>query len=87
MWCSWSWTVILWGKRKEYFENYSANINSKFTESITFSANKNSVSTIFKPPAQKMVCYMMSVMSLLVSVVKQTKGKEEKQFPLQTLNL
>lgn len=33
-----------------------------------------------------MVCYMMSVMSLLVSVVSQTKGKEEKQFPLQILN-
>jgi len=71
---------------KEHFENYSANINSQFTGSITFSANKNSVSTISKPPAQKMVCYMMSVLSLLFSVVRQTKGKEEKQFPLQTLN-
>lgn len=75
------------GGGEEYFENYSANINSKFTGSITFSANKNSVSTISKPPAQKMVCYTMSVMSLLVSVVRQTKGKEEKQFPLQNLNL
>lgn len=74
-------------KKQEYFENYSANINSKFTGSITFSVNKNSVSTISKPPAQKMVCYKMSVMSLLVSVLRQTKGKEEKQFPLQTLNL
>lgn len=56
-------------------------------QSLTFSANKNSASTISKPPAQKLVCYMMSVMSLLVSVVSQTKGKEEKQFPLQTMNL
>lgn len=69
----------------EYFANYSANINS--TQSLTFSANKNSASTISKPPAQKLVCYVMSVMSLLVSVVSQTKGKEEKQFPLQTMNL
>lgn len=69
----------------ESFANYSANIIS--TQSIIFSANKNSVSTISKPPAHKMVCYTMSVMSLLVSVVSQTTGKEEKQFPLQTLNL
>lgn len=69
----------------ETFANYSANINS--TQSIIFSANKSSVSAISKPPAQKMVCYMMSVMSLLVSVVSQTTGKEANQFPLKTLNL
>lgn len=84
-WCFWSWTVILWRGKIEYFANYSASINS--TQGIIFSTNKNSVSTISKPPVQKMVCYMMSVMSLLVSVVSQTKGKEEKQFSLQTLNL
>ena len=55
------------GVKKEYFENYSAIINSKFTESIMFSANKNSVSTISKPPVQKKFFYMMSVMSLFIS--------------------
>lgn len=34
-----------------------------------------------------MICYIMSVKSLLVSVFRQTKGKEKKEFPLKNLNL
>lgn len=65
------------GGKKKYFEDYGANINSKFTGSVTLRANKNSVSIITKPPAQIMFFYMMSVMSLLVSVVRQQKAKKK----------
>lgn len=49
----------------ECFADYSVNINS--TQSIIFSANKNSVSAISKPPAQKMVCYNVSYVTFSFS--------------------